>query len=73
MSTNAVEGTGNVGEMVPRRAGHRWWAWLRLVLLGIVLAGVGYGWLFATSAIVNLVALAAMRWWVREPRWVAGR
>lgn len=42
-------------------------------LLGIVLAGVGYGWLFALSAIANLVALAAMRWWVREPRWVAGR
>ena len=25
---------------MPRRAGRRWWAWLRLVLLGTVLAGV---------------------------------
>jgi len=37
-------------------------------LLGVWLAGVGYGWLFALSAAVNLGALAAMRWWVQEPR-----
>jgi len=38
-------------------------------LLGAWLAGVGYNWLFAISACVNLVALVMMRWWVREPRW----
>jgi MFS family permease len=38
-------------------------------LLGAWLASVDYGWLFALSAAVNLVALAALRWWVREPRW----
>jgi MFS family permease len=38
-------------------------------LIGAWLAGASYGWLFAASAAVNLVALAAMRWWVREPRW----
>ncbi len=38
-------------------------------LLGAWLAGVSYNWLFALSAGVNLVALAMMRWWVREPRW----
>lgn len=39
-------------------------------LLGAWLAGIDYGGLFALSAGINLVALAAMRWWVREPRWV---
>ncbi len=39
-------------------------------LLGAWLADVGYGWLFAASALVNLAALVAMRWWVREPRWM---
>ncbi len=38
-------------------------------LLGAGLAGVGYGWVFALSAGVNVAALAAMHWWVREPRW----
>lgn len=38
-------------------------------LLGAGLASAGYGWLFALSAAVNLVAFAAMRWWVQEPRW----
>jgi MFS family permease len=38
-------------------------------LLGAWLAAGGYGWLFATGAIVNLCALVTMRWWVREPRW----
>lgn len=40
-------------------------------LLGAWLAGIDYGWLFAVSSAVNLAALAAMRWWVREPRWTA--
>ncbi|HLF27536.1 MAG TPA: MFS transporter [Anaerolineae bacterium] len=39
-------------------------------LLGAVLAGVDYGLLFASGAIVNLAALGLMRWWVKEPRWV---
>jgi MFS family permease len=39
-------------------------------LVGAWLAGVGYSWLFGVGAAVNLVALAAMRWWVREPRWM---
>jgi MFS family permease len=38
-------------------------------LLGAWLAGLSYGWLFGLSAAVNLSSLAAMRWWVREPRW----
>jgi MFS family permease len=37
-------------------------------LLGVWLAGVGYGWLFALSAAINLAGMAAMRWWVQEPR-----
>jgi MFS family permease len=40
-------------------------------LLGASLAGLHYDWLFAASAIVNLVALVAMHWWVQEPRWAA--
>ena len=40
MSTSAIDATGNGGRVSPRRSGHRWWAWLRLVLLGIVVAGV---------------------------------
>jgi MFS family permease len=38
-------------------------------LLGAWLAGAGYGWVFALGSAVSLFALAAMRWWVREPRW----
>jgi MFS family permease len=38
-------------------------------LLGAWLASICYGWLFAIGALVNLVAFAAMRWRVREPRW----
>ncbi len=38
-------------------------------LLGAAVAGFSFAWLFAASAAVNLVALATMRWWVREPRW----
>ena len=38
-------------------------------LLGAWLAGIGYHWLFALSAAINLAALAALRWWVQEPRW----
>ena len=41
-------------------------------LIGAWLAGVGYGWLFAISAAVNLLALASMRWWVKEPRGAKG-
>lgn len=40
-------------------------------LLGAWLASIGYGWLFLASLIVNLGALMAMHWWVREPRWIA--
>ena len=40
-------------------------------LLGAWLASVDYGWLFAVGAAFNLIALIAMRWWVKEPRWVA--
>ena len=39
-------------------------------LLGAWLAGIGYAWLFAIGAATNLAGLAAMRWWVREPRWL---
>jgi MFS family permease len=39
-------------------------------LLGAWLARMGYAWLFAIGAGMNLVALAAMRWWVGEPRWL---
>lgn len=38
-------------------------------LLGAGMAGISYEGLFALCTGVNLVALAAMRWWVREPRW----
>ena len=38
-------------------------------LLGAWLAGIGYGWLFAASVFINLAALIAMHWWVKEPRW----
>ena len=37
-------------------------------LLGVWLAGIDYGALFAVSAAVNLAALIALRWWVQEPR-----
>lgn len=37
-------------------------------LLGAGLANIGYGWLFATSAVIGLAGFALMRWWVREPR-----
>jgi MFS family permease len=40
-------------------------------LLGAWLASIDYGWLFAASSAINLVALVVMRWWVREPRWIA--
>jgi MFS family permease len=39
-------------------------------LIGAWLASVNYGWLFAMGAAVNLAALIAMRWWVKEPRWM---
>ena len=37
-------------------------------LIGAALATISYGWLFAVSATISLVALIAMRWWVIEPR-----
>jgi Na+/melibiose symporter-like transporter len=39
-------------------------------LLGAWLASIGYNWLFAVGAAVNLAALITMRWCVRDPRWV---
>ena len=39
-------------------------------LIGAGLAELGYGWLFALTAAVNLAAVVAMHWWVREPRHV---
>jgi Na+/melibiose symporter-like transporter len=38
-------------------------------LIGAGLASLDYAALFATSAIVNLMAFGLMRWWVKEPRW----
>jgi MFS family permease len=38
-------------------------------LMGAALAELGYGWVFAASALFELAALATMRWWVRDPRW----
>lgn len=40
MSTNAVESGGNREKISPRHGRHGWWAWLRLILLGIALASV---------------------------------
>ena len=40
MSTKATDAIGNGAKPPPRQRGHRWWTWLRLVLLGMVLAGV---------------------------------
>ncbi len=41
-------------------------------LLGAWLANINYNWLFALSAIVNLLTFVAMHWWVQEPRLVRG-
>ncbi len=38
-------------------------------LLGAWLAGIAYNPLFALCAVVSLVTLVLMHWWVREPRW----
>jgi MFS family permease len=38
-------------------------------LLGAWLVSWDYSWVFAVGAVVNLAALIALRWWVREPRW----
>ena len=40
MSTNATDIGANGRQRPSRPAGHRWWAWVRLVLLGLVLAAV---------------------------------
>jgi MFS family permease len=37
-------------------------------LIGAWLAIAGYGWLFAVSAFVSLLALVTLHWWVKEPR-----
>jgi MFS family permease len=42
-------------------------------LLGAWLAATGYGWVFGLGTAANLGGLVAMRWWVREPRWLAPR
>jgi MFS family permease len=42
-------------------------------LLGALLASISYGWLFAITACLNLAAVTAMHWGVREPRWAAAR
>ena len=41
-------------------------------MIGAWLAGIGYGWLFALTAGINLAALAALHWGVREPRRTGG-
>ncbi len=38
-------------------------------LLGAAMAAFSYDWLFILGALVNLAALIALRWWVKEPRW----
>ncbi len=42
-------------------------------LLGAVLATWSYSLLFAVGAVINLIALLAMHWWVKEPRWARER
>jgi len=41
MSTNeTITRDSGAEEPSPRRSGHRWWVWLRVTLLGVMLAGV---------------------------------
>jgi len=40
MSANATDVGGSGERLSPRQSGYHWWAWLRLILLGTVLAGV---------------------------------
>ena len=40
-------------------------------LLGAWLASSSYQWLFGVGAAINLVALIALHWWVKEPRFAA--
>jgi putative nucleotidyltransferase with HDIG domain len=40
MNANGTDVIGNGKEPSPRQAGHGWWAWLRLILLATVMAGV---------------------------------
>jgi putative nucleotidyltransferase with HDIG domain len=40
MSTNTLDIIGSAGNSSSRRAGRGWWAWIRLILLGTILAGV---------------------------------
>jgi MFS family permease len=39
-------------------------------LIGAALALTGYDWLFLVSAALSLLALIALHWWVREPRYI---
>ena len=38
-------------------------------MIGAWLAVAGYNWLFAASAILSLLAMIALHWWVKEPRY----
>ena len=40
MDADTTRAKGTREEPSPRRSGRRWWAWLRLILLGMALAGV---------------------------------
>lgn len=40
-------------------------------MIGAALAIRGHDWLFGLSALSSLLALVAMHWWVREPRYAA--
>ena len=40
MSTDTSDPTRNGEKRSARRSGQRWWAWLRLILLGLILAGI---------------------------------
>jgi len=41
-------------------------------MIGAWLASIGYNWLFGLTAAINLAALAALHWGVREPRRLGG-
>jgi MFS family permease len=51
----ANTGAGIVGSIAP--------------LIGAGLATLGYPWLFACSAALNLLSMALLQFWVRDPRW----
>jgi MFS family permease len=41
-------------------------------MIGAWLASIGYNWLFGLTAAINLAALVALHWGVREPRRLGG-